>query len=57
MRPFLERLTEAEAAAFVARDDAALDLAYPRGEDRSVLFPFRRCFFTLKVQDGRAGSL
>ena len=49
MRPFLERLDRAEAAAFVARYDAALDLAYPRGDDGSVLFPFRRCFFTLRV--------
>lgn len=49
MRPFLERLTVPEAEAFVARYDAALELAYPRGGDGSVLLPFRRCFFTLRV--------
>ena len=49
MRPFLERMTESDAAAFVARYDAALELSYPRAPDGTVLFPFRRCFFTLKV--------
>lgn len=49
MRPFLAKLSEAEAAAFVARYDAALTSAYPLQSDGSVLFPFRRLFLTLKV--------
>lgn len=49
MRPFLERLTEAEAARFVAAYEEALAAAYPAGEDGAVLFPFRRVFFTLRV--------
>jgi trans-aconitate 2-methyltransferase len=49
MRPILEKLTEAETAAFVAAYDAALGAAYPLHADGSVLFPFRRVFFTLKV--------
>ncbi|SIS56201.1 methyltransferase domain-containing protein [Phaeovulum vinaykumarii] len=49
MRPFLEQLTEDEAGAYIARYDAALAAAYPLAEDGSVLFPFRRVFFTLTV--------
>lgn len=49
MRPFLERLTGAEAARFVAAYEEALAAAYPAGEDGAVLFPFRRVFFTLRV--------
>lgn len=49
MRPFLEKLNEAETAEFVARYEAALHSAYPIEADGSVLFPFRRLFFTLKV--------
>lgn len=51
MRPFLEKLDEAEAAAFVAAYDEALSVAYPLLPDGSALFPFRRTFFTLKVPD------
>jgi trans-aconitate 2-methyltransferase len=49
MRPFLDKLSEAEAEAFSARYDAALAAAYPLQADGTVLFPFRRVFFTVKV--------
>ena len=49
MRPFVEGLSAEQAAAFVAAYDAALEGAYPRLEDGGVLFPFRRCFFTLTL--------
>jgi trans-aconitate 2-methyltransferase len=49
MRPFLERLDAAEAAAFAAAYDEALGAAYPLMPDGSALFPFRRCFFVLRV--------
>ncbi len=49
MRPYLEKLTEAEVIEFVARYDAALASAYPAEPDGAVLFPFRRLFFTLTV--------
>ncbi|MDP2739028.1 MAG: methyltransferase domain-containing protein [Pseudorhodobacter sp.] len=48
MRPYLEKLSAPEAAAYVARYDAALAAAYPAEADGSVLFPFRRLFFTLR---------
>jgi trans-aconitate 2-methyltransferase len=48
MRPFLQRLQRAEAAAFAAAYDEALGAAYPPLPDGAVLFPFRRCFFTLR---------
>lgn len=47
MRPYLERMNAAEAQAFTARYEAALHSAYPAEADGSVLFPFRRLFFTL----------
>jgi trans-aconitate 2-methyltransferase len=49
MRPFLDRLTPAEAEGFVAAYEAALGAAYPLQADGSVLFPFRRVFFVLEV--------
>jgi trans-aconitate 2-methyltransferase len=49
MRPFLDQLTEAEAEAFCARYDTALAAAYPLQADGTVLFPFRRVFFTVQV--------
>ena len=49
MRPILEKLTAPEAAAFTAAYEQALGAAYPVQPDGSVLFPFRRVFFTLKV--------
>ena len=48
MRPFVEGLAPDQKAAFVAAYDAALALAYPAEPDGSVLFPFRRLFFTLQ---------
>lgn len=49
MRPFLNPLTSAEASAFIARYDAALADAYPPEADGTVLFPFRRLFFTVRT--------
>ena len=49
MRPFLERITPAEAAHFRAAYDQSLGAAYPLAVDGSCLMPFRRLFFTLKV--------
>ncbi len=47
MRPYLDKLSAAEAADFVARYETALAAAYPIEADGSVLFPFRRLFFTM----------
>lgn len=49
MRPFVEKMNAAEVAAFTAAYEQALSAAYPLQPDGSVLFPFRRLFFTLKV--------
>ena len=49
MRPFLDKMTAAEAAAFTAAYDEALGVAYPLLPDGAVLFPFRRTFFTLRM--------
>lgn len=49
MRPFLAPLDPDETRAFVADYDAGLELAYPRLADGSVLFSFRRVFFTLRM--------
>ena len=49
MRPYLEKLTAAEAAAFCAAYDAALGAAYPIMPDGAALLPFRRVFFVLEV--------
>ncbi|MDP2063686.1 MAG: methyltransferase domain-containing protein [Phaeovulum sp.] len=49
MRPMAEKLGPAEQAAFVARYEAALALAYPAEADGSVFMPFRRLFFVLTV--------
>lgn len=48
MRPFVERLTRAEAEAFVSAYDTALARAYPVMPDGSALMPFRRTFFILR---------
>lgn len=47
MRPYLDRLEPAERDWLTAAYDTALEDAYPRLDDGSVLFPFRRVFFTL----------
>lgn len=49
MRPFAEKLTADEWRTFVARYESALEAAYPAEADGSLLFPFRRLFFTLTV--------
>ena len=49
MRPFVEKLTEAERNSFVSAYDKALTSAYPVGADGSALMPFRRGSFVLKV--------
>lgn len=46
-RPILDRLSQAETAAFFARYDAALEQAYPTASDGSVASPFRRLFMVL----------
>ncbi|MCB1355865.1 MAG: methyltransferase domain-containing protein [Maritimibacter sp.] len=47
MRPFLAALNEEEAGRFLSAYEAELAAAYPAEEDGTVLFPFRRVFFTL----------
>lgn len=49
LRPFAEKLSEPELAAFLARYEAALETAYPAEADGTVLFPFRRLFFVLRT--------
>jgi trans-aconitate 2-methyltransferase len=49
MRPFAELLSDADLARLIARYDTALASAYPLEPDGSVLFPFRRTFFTVTV--------
>lgn len=49
MRPFAEKMSEEELAAFTARYEAALAAAYPAEADGAVLFPFRRLFLMMKV--------
>jgi len=49
MRPYLDKLSAGEAEGFISRYDHALASAYPTEDDGSVLFPFRRIFFTLTV--------
>ncbi|WP_343116027.1 methyltransferase domain-containing protein [Ostreiculturibacter nitratireducens] len=49
MRPFLAKLADWEAQAFIRRYEEALASAYPVEDDGAVLFPFRRVFFTLTV--------
>ena len=48
-RPVLEALDEDEKAALIKRYEEAMHAAYPVRKDGSVLFPFRRMFFTLSV--------
>lgn len=49
MRPFLAQLSSDEAARFTTAYEAALQAAYPEEADGSVLFAFRRVFFTLRL--------
>ncbi|MCM2560598.1 methyltransferase domain-containing protein [Lutimaribacter sp. EGI FJ00015] len=48
-RPLLATLDDGERAQLIAAYEAVMEKAYPRGADGSVLFPFRRLFFTLVV--------
>jgi len=48
-RPILEALDEDERAALITRYEGVMRSAYPMRADGSVLFPFRRLFFTLTV--------
>lgn len=47
MRPFLEQMTGDEAGVFTSAYEAELAAAYPVEDNGTVLFPFRRVFFTL----------
>lgn len=48
-RPILAALNGEERAQLIAAYEAVMDKPYPRGADGTVLFPFRRLFFTLTV--------
>ena len=48
-RPVLEALNSEEKADMIARYEEVMHAAYPVRKDGSVLFPFRRMFFTLTV--------
>lgn len=48
-RPVLDALTPDERADLIGRYEEVMQSAYPVRADGSVLFPFRRLFFTLTV--------
>jgi len=48
-RPILDALSAAEQQTLIAAYEAVMEKAYPRSADGTVLFPFRRMFFTLTV--------
>lgn len=48
-RPVLQALEEEEKAELIRRYEEVMHAAYPVRKDGSVLFPFRRLFFTLTV--------
>ncbi|MFU8881244.1 MAG: methyltransferase domain-containing protein [Rhodobacterales bacterium] len=48
-RPILAALDPAEQAQLIAAYEAVMDKAYPAAADGTVLFPFRRMFFTLTI--------
>jgi trans-aconitate 2-methyltransferase len=48
-RPVLQALDQDEKSALIKRYEEAMHAAYPVRKDGSVLFPFRRLFFTLTV--------
>lgn len=48
LRPYLQRLEEAEKAAFCARYEQAVAAAYPVFDDGTVLLPFPRLFFVAR---------
>lgn len=49
LRPFADKLSEAELECYITAYEAALAGHYPPQIDGSVLFPFKRVFFTLTV--------
>ncbi len=49
MRPFLDKLSEQEAASFTTAYDEALGAAYPLLPDGAALMPFRRVFLVFKT--------
>jgi len=48
-RPVLQSLDDDEKSTLIARYEEVMHAAYPVRDDGSVLFPFRRMFFTLTV--------
>ena len=48
MRPYLQKMSTAEAVMFLATYDRALEEAYPPQPSGEVLFPFTRVFFILE---------
>ena len=48
-RPILAALDAGEQARLIAAYEAVMDKVYPAAADGTVLFPFRRMFFTLTV--------
>lgn len=48
-RPILAALDVAEQARLITAYEAVMEKVYPAGADGTVLFPFRRMFFTLTV--------
>ncbi|WP_172328629.1 methyltransferase domain-containing protein [Mangrovicoccus sp. HB161399] len=50
-RRVLDRLAGPETESFLSGYDAELEAHYPRRPDGSVLFPFRRSFFVLRVPE------
>lgn len=48
-RPILAGLGQEQREALVKRYEEVMEKAYPRGKDGTVLFPFKRMFFTLTV--------
>lgn len=49
LRPFAEKLNKAELECFIIAYEEALRGHYPPEKDGTVLFPFKRVFFTLTV--------
>ena len=48
-RPILAALSAAEQTRLITAYEAVMDKVYPAAADGTVLFPFRRMFFTLTV--------
>ncbi|PIE13437.1 MAG: trans-aconitate methyltransferase [Rhodobacterales bacterium] len=48
-RPILDGLATEERATLIAKYEEVMERAYPANPDGTVLFPFRRMFFTLTV--------